>query len=117
MYATYKNLQNRLKERAFYSPLPAGGGGGSWSTDVGLLSENQHKVNLVAGEDLLLNEGDVPLLLNHFLHHLIERIDPLSTVVIGQGWFSLKGVLETFLHYYYESKNGENQSLLIDDPV
>ena len=30
--------------------------------DVELLSVNQHKVNLIAGEDLLLNEGVVPLL-------------------------------------------------------
>ena len=31
--------------------------------DVGLLGENHHKVNLLAGESLLLNEGPlVPLL-------------------------------------------------------
>jgi hypothetical protein len=30
--------------------------------DVGLLSENHHKINLIAGKDILLNEGVVPLL-------------------------------------------------------
>ena len=30
--------------------------------DVGLLSENQHKIKLIADEDLLFNEGVVPLL-------------------------------------------------------
>ena len=32
------------------------------SIDVGLLHENHHKINLIAGEDLLLNEGIVPIL-------------------------------------------------------
>ena len=30
--------------------------------DVGLLDENHHKMNLIAGESLLLNEGDILLL-------------------------------------------------------
>ena len=54
-YATYKNSQSRLKERSYYSEL-----GGL--IDIGLLSENHHKSNLVVSEDLLLNEGVVPLL-------------------------------------------------------
>ena len=44
-----------VKERAFYCQL-------GWSYDVGLLSENYHNINLVASENLLLNEGVVPLL-------------------------------------------------------
>jgi hypothetical protein len=32
------------------------------STDVGLLSVNHNKINLIIGEDLLLNEGVAPLL-------------------------------------------------------
>jgi hypothetical protein len=39
-------LKSRLKERAFYFPLEG-------SIDVGLLSENLHKINLIVGEDLL----------------------------------------------------------------
>ena len=52
-YATYRNSQSHLKERAFYCEL----GGGS--NDVDLVSENHHKINLIAREDLLLNEGVV----------------------------------------------------------
>ena len=50
-----KIRKSHLKERAFYSPL-------GWSIDVGLLGENHHKISLIACEDLLLNEGVVPLL-------------------------------------------------------
>jgi hypothetical protein len=46
---------SRLKERVFYSPL-----GGF--INVGLLGENHHKINLIAGENPLLDEGVVPLL-------------------------------------------------------
>lgn len=51
----YKILQSRLKGRAFYFPQGR-------SINVGLLSENHHLNNLVAGDDLLSNEG-VDLLL------------------------------------------------------
>ena len=54
-YATYKNSHRRSKERVFYSPL-----GGS--TDVEVLGENHHKINLIVGEDPLLYEDVVPLL-------------------------------------------------------
>jgi hypothetical protein len=54
-YATYTNLQSCLEGRVFYSPLRG-------SIDVGLPSENHHKISLIAGEDLLLNKGVVPLL-------------------------------------------------------
>ena len=47
LHATYRKLQSRLKKSAFYSPLGA-------FIDVGLLSENCHKINLIMGEDLLL---------------------------------------------------------------
>jgi hypothetical protein len=30
--------------------------------DVGLLGENHHKINLIGGEDVLLNEFVVPIL-------------------------------------------------------
>ena len=44
-YATYRNLQSRLKERVFYSTR-----GG---VDVGLLSENHHNINFIMSEDPL----------------------------------------------------------------
>ena len=46
------------------------------SIDVGLLGENHHKFNLIVGESLLSNEGFVHLFVNHFLHRLVEWIDP-----------------------------------------
>ena len=49
------NSQSCLKERAFYSQLGE-------SIDVGLLSGNHHKIKLIASENILLNEGVVPLL-------------------------------------------------------
>ena len=55
MQPTYRNSLACLKERVVYCQL-----GGS--LDAGLLSENHHKTNLIVGEDLLLNEGVVPLL-------------------------------------------------------
>jgi hypothetical protein len=55
-HATHKILQSRFKKCAFYFPL----GGGS--IDVGLLGENHHKINFIAGEDLLLFEYVVHLL-------------------------------------------------------
>ena len=52
--ATYRSLQSRLKGRTFYSQVGV-------SINVTLLSENHHKTNLVAGEEILYNEGVVPL--------------------------------------------------------
>ena len=49
-----QHSQSRLKETFSFQ---LGG-----SVDVGLLSENHHKINLIAGEDLLFNESVVPLL-------------------------------------------------------
>ena len=34
---------------------------GGGSINVGLLGENHHKIILIAGEDLLLSEGIIPL--------------------------------------------------------
>jgi hypothetical protein len=42
------------------------------SYDVGLLGENHHKMNLIMGEGLLLNDGVAPPFVDHFLHHLVE---------------------------------------------
>ena len=95
LYANYRNSQSCLKERAFYSPL-----GGLLM--IGLLSENHHKINIIVGEDLLLNEGVVPLFVDHFLHHLVQQINPQLAIVIGQSWCSLKSILASFLHCYYE---------------
>ena len=53
-YATYRSSQSCLKGRACYSSLGE-------SIDVGLLSENHHILIFIASEDLLLNEGVVPL--------------------------------------------------------
>jgi hypothetical protein len=67
-YATYRNSQSCHKERAFYREL-----GGS--IDVELLSENHHKRSLTVGEDLLLNEGVVPLLwITSYIASLSELI-------------------------------------------
>ena len=48
------NVVIRGKKTTFYYQL-----GGS--SDVGLLIENHPKINLIAGENLLSNEGVVPL--------------------------------------------------------
>ena len=53
--AIYRNSQSCLKERVLYSQT-------SGIIDVGLHSENHHKISLIIGEDILLNEGVVPLL-------------------------------------------------------
>ena len=53
--------------------------------NVGLLSEKYHKINFIAGEDLLVNEGVVPFFVHHFLHPLVEQINPQSAIVIGQS--------------------------------
>jgi hypothetical protein len=54
-HATHKILQSCFKKCAFYFPL-----GGS--IDVGLLGENHHKIDFIAGEGLLLFEYVVHLL-------------------------------------------------------
>ena len=87
MYATYTNSHSHLKERALYSPL----GGGS--TDVELLSNNHCNINLTASEDLLLNEGVVPLLWIASYTTSLSWIDPQLTIMIGQSWCSSKSVL------------------------
>jgi hypothetical protein len=74
-YATYNFFESHLKERAFtinYGPI-----------DVGLLSENQHQINLIACEDRLLNEGCCPPFVDHFLHCLVEWIALLSFLRIN----------------------------------
>ena len=43
-----------LRKERFYSPL------GGFVDHVELLSENHHKISLVAGEDLLFDEDVVP---------------------------------------------------------
>ena len=54
-HATHiRNSQSHLNKRAFYYQL-----GGF--IDVGLLSGNHHNIGLIVGEDLLLNEGAIPL--------------------------------------------------------
>ena len=40
--------------------------------------------------------------MDHFLHHLIEQIDPQFIIVIGQNWCCSKNVLASFLHCCYE---------------
>ena len=57
-YVTCKNSQRHIKEKSIL--LSTRGGGGF--IDVGLLGGNHHKINLVAGKDLQLNEGVVFLL-------------------------------------------------------
>jgi hypothetical protein len=41
-----------------------------------MLGETHQKINFIACESLLLNEGVVPPFVDHFLHQLIESIDP-----------------------------------------
>ena len=49
-----KLLKATIKKEFYYCQLRE-------FIDVGLLSENHHKINLIVGEDLLQNEGVVPL--------------------------------------------------------
>jgi hypothetical protein len=51
-----------------------------------LLSENHHKINLIAGEDLLLIEGVIPLL--WIISYTTSLSDPRLAIVIGQSWCS-----------------------------
>ena len=55
-YIIYKNSQSCLKEGAIYCQLGV-------SIVVNLLSEFHHIINLIAYEELLLNEGVISLLL------------------------------------------------------
>ena len=91
----YRVWKSHLKERAFYSPLGR-------SIGVGLLGENHHKINLITGENPLLNEKCCSPFVDHFLHRLIEWIDPRLTIVIGQGWCFSKSNFASFVHCYYE---------------
>ena len=43
-------------------------------------------------KDFLLNEGVVPLFVDHFLHRLVEWIDPLLATVIAQSWCSSNSI-------------------------
>ena len=43
---------------------------------------------------------------NHFLHHLVEQIDPQSTIVIGQSWCSSWNILASFFHYIINGQSG-----------
>lgn len=40
--------------------------------------------------------------MNHFLHPLVEQIDPQLTIAIGQSWCPSKVICAVFLHRYYE---------------
>lgn len=53
---TYRDLKFVLRNKSF--TILKGGG----SIDIGLLGENDHKINLIVGESLLLNEDVVSLL-------------------------------------------------------
>lgn len=55
------------------------------------------KINLFACESLPLMKA-LPLLMEHFLHHLIEHIGPRLTLVIGQIWCSSESIHASFLH-------------------
>ena len=53
-----KPMKNcKVVERNNFFTIYKGGG----SIDIGLLGENHHKINLIASECLLLNEGVAPL--------------------------------------------------------
>lgn len=54
------------------------------SINVELLGENDHKINLVIREILILNKCTYwSPFVEHFLHCLGERVDPRLTIVIG----------------------------------
>jgi hypothetical protein len=72
------------------------------SINVGLFSENHHKISLITGEDLLSNEGVVPFFVDHILRHLVEWIDPQLVIMIGQCGCHSKSVRAYSLHNYYE---------------
>jgi hypothetical protein len=89
--ATCRNLWSHLKERAFYSSRGF--------IDVWLLSENHCKFNIIF---LLRIFYQMKVFVDHFLHHLIKRMDPQNALVIGQRWCSSKNILAFILHHYYE---------------
>ena len=60
-----------LRNKSFYSSL--GGFIG-----VGLLGENCHNINLIADEDLLLNEGVVAFCVGHHLLALLRATSHMS---------------------------------------
>ena len=62
----------------FYSPQGR-------AIDIGLLSENHHKINLYVGEGFSIKWRCCLLFVVHFLHHLIEHIDPQLAIMIGQS--------------------------------
>jgi hypothetical protein len=59
--------------------------GGGGIDVVGLLSETRHKIGLIMGEGLLVNEGVCPPFVDHFLHCLVEEMDPRLAIIIGQS--------------------------------
>ena len=62
-----------------------------------LLSKYHHNVNLIAREDLLLNEGVLPTFVDA-LHHHAQWIDSRFAIVIGSSWCSSMSVLASFSH-------------------
>jgi hypothetical protein len=80
--------------------FPLGGG----SIGVGLLGENHHNINLIGmGEGLLLNEGVV----DHFLHCLVEQLDPRLAIVVAKV-----GTLpKELLHSSHTAMNGQNVAM------
>ena len=53
-----KNYQSCLKERSLLLPTKV-------SIDVGLLTKNHHKINLIGSEGFLINKGVVPFCGSH----------------------------------------------------
>jgi hypothetical protein len=96
---TYKNSQGCLKERAIHYQLGWVGGGATL-----LLSKYHHNVNLIAREDLSLNEGVLPPFVDA-LHSHAQWLDPQFAIMIGSSWCSSRSVLASFSHRCYEGPN------------
>lgn len=74
---------------------------------IGYLFENLHKVNFIAHESTLLQLNEVLLpLVGHFLHHLVEWVDPRLAIMISQSWCSYLSVLTSFLPHPMIGQSG-----------
>ena len=88
--------KKKNEKETSYSLIRGGG-----VIDVGLLSQSHHNIGLIAGEDLLSNEGFVPFLWITSYTTLLRDKSPISHYV----WPKLVSFLKCFgnlLHHYYE---------------
>ena len=77
--------------------------------DVGLLSESHHKINLTAGDDLLLDEGAVPLLWTTSYATSPSGQIPDQPLRLGK----VSALLEAFLHPSYTTTTNDQSSVIL----